>query len=971
MKLIIKKTQLFLLLFVFCLPVFSADYTQGNWQLSVNANGTVNISKSGKTLISNSQGSFKIGSTIYLQENCTNVQVSESSVNDNFGSGKCITITSKTNTNHTVTQKYYLYNDYILTDLTVSGTQFESNYMAPIKSSSSVTFLPSNNNKVLRVPFDNDKWAGYLANSFGTSTTSYEVTAIYNSDIQEGLVVGSIDHTQWKTGVKVESSGGNSINSLEIFGGITTTTGENGDTRDKLPHGAVQGTSVSSPKMFIGHFNDWRDGLELFGDVNAIFKPKLAWSGKKPFLWNSWGVIQDNINYSKARQVSDWIKNNLQKNSFVSEDNTVYINLDSYWDRLGGDALRYFVPWCENNGQKAGIYWAPFVNWHKSDSETVEGSTYKYSDIYVRANGAIQSIDGARCLDPTHPGTQDRIRYQLGQFRDWGYTFVKLDFMTHGAVEGAHYNPNCYTGIQAYNEGMAYIVEQLQGKMFINLSISPLFPGNYAHSRRIACDAYSLMNETKYTLNSTTYGWWLDHIYSYNDADHVVLTKNNPTEGENRARITSSAITGIFTIGDDYSDAGSSTGKDRSTRFLTIAAINEMARKTKAFRPLKSAEKSDPAEIFYQKTADGDTTYVAIFNYNDWTKNHTINFSDLGISGTYDVTELWSNTRTINTDSWSGSVNGKDCKILKINPLCTDPTDSDNDGVPDCYDPCPDTPAGKPVDENGCEIPLCEVSNVMINFEKTQLTSFPTDANIKSATVVANPDQTGYNRSEKYLHLETNATAGTGEALYGSGITLNFPSFNTDSKGRYMHIAFKTNTEKVEFYINGSWGPKFNPRTQVVNNGWFDYVIDLGSNTNLSQIKIMFDMRTGSSCDTSDPIGTTYNNHNKYMYIDEIELNNSSAPRSFVGCPPVAINSFETGHLTTYVNAGNQIVVNVPYPVYSELNKICVYNISGKKITEQALNGAETVIDTCLDAGVYLVQLFQDNSVKTAKVLVY
>ncbi len=77
--------------------------------------------------------------------------------------------------------------------------------------------------------------------------------------------------------------------------------------------------------------------------------------------------------------------------------------------------------------------------------------------------------------------------------------------------------------------------------MYINLSISPVFPAHYANSRRIACDAWNKIKDTEYTLNATSYGWWQDRIYNYNDADHIVLRE--ASEGENRARITSGIIT--------------------------------------------------------------------------------------------------------------------------------------------------------------------------------------------------------------------------------------------------------------------------------------------------------------------------------------------------------------------------------------------------------------------------------------------
>ena len=68
-------------------------------------------------------------------------------------------------------------------------------------------------------------------------------------------------------------------------------------------------------------------------------------------------------------------------------------------------------------------------------------------------------------------------------------------------------------------------------------------------------------------MNALSWGWWIDRIYQYNDADHVVL--RDATEGENRARITSSIITGLFITGDDYSDNGSEEVKNRARTTLS------------------------------------------------------------------------------------------------------------------------------------------------------------------------------------------------------------------------------------------------------------------------------------------------------------------------------------------------------------------------------------------------------------------
>ncbi|EGQ13772.1 alpha-galactosidase [Prevotella dentalis DSM 3688] len=60
------------------------------------------------------------------------------------------------------------------------------------------------------------------------------------------------------------------------------------------------------------------------------------------------------------------------------------------------------------------------------------------------------------------------------------------------------------------------------------------------------------------------------------------------TEGENRARITSSIITGLFITGDDYSDKGDENVKERARKYLTNPDVNMIAT-GRSFRPLGGA----------------------------------------------------------------------------------------------------------------------------------------------------------------------------------------------------------------------------------------------------------------------------------------------------------------------------------------------------------------------------------------------
>ncbi len=52
---------------------------------------------------------------------------------------------------------------------------------------------------------------------------------------------------------------------------------------------------------------------------------------------------------------------------------------------------------------------------------------------YATGTGNFESSDGGLAMDPTHPGTQQRIDYYVNLFTNWGFDFVKLDFLSHGS----------------------------------------------------------------------------------------------------------------------------------------------------------------------------------------------------------------------------------------------------------------------------------------------------------------------------------------------------------------------------------------------------------------------------------------------------------------------------------------------------------------------------------------------------------
>ena len=618
----------------------NVELTVDSWTIKYDSeSNAIDILKGDRLIYNDLYAVYKLSDTLISSKTYSYTKINKKNISDSFGQGFVYQViySSKEDLPDLI-HSFYLYQDkdFVLTEFELEDKiGVKTNYMAPVNLQNMEGVVEGGeNSRALFIPFDNDKWIRYQSHPLNfRKLTSYEVTAIFDNEKRDGIVVGSVEHDQWKTGIDLATEN-NQLSSLICYGGVANET-----TRDVKPHGFLKGKSVKSPKVFLGYFEDWRTGLEIYADANAIVSPPRKWVHAVPFGWNSWGVLQFDLTYDKALQVSDYFRDNLQNNNFSNADGLVYIGLDSGWNSFSEGELKAYADHCFENGQVPGIYWTPFTDWAKNPDRVFSAAPqYTYKDVYLYANGKPQELDGAYALDPTHPAVEEAMKEVSDLFRRTGFKYVKMDFMTHGAMEADKwYNESITTGLQGYNYGME-LLDKYFFDMYINLSISPIFPAQYAQSRRIACDAWNKIKDTEYTMNALSYGWWQDRIYSFNDPDHVVL--KDATEGENRARITSAVITGLFVLGDDYSEQGDKKAKERTLKYATNQQVNSLAN-GRAFRPVEgNGEKSE--NLFYRINEDG-TSDFAFFNYSEEDIFLNISVERLGLSSgcQYIVKELW------------------------------------------------------------------------------------------------------------------------------------------------------------------------------------------------------------------------------------------------------------------------------------------------------------------------------------------
>jgi hypothetical protein len=504
-----------------------------------------------------------------------------------------------------------------------------------LKGAGTVQIEGSKSLRVLHVPFDNDMWFRY--NSVAASDlkpgqmfTSDEVTSIYDNASRRALILGSITHDTWKTAIEAHAADGQ-LTDLDIYGGISSPTGVRTDTHDTVPHGIVHGAQVVSPRIFIGSFSDWRDGLEAYGAANAAIHAPLKWSAGPPMGWNSWAAYGGKINDHRYLGAAAFIRDKLVPLGFGNRK-VLYINLDAFWSNLDAvqlsDAVATIKAMQSPNGTRfePGIYWTPFAYWSDDLDAYVEGTymKYRYRDILLKSpdGSFLPKVDGGWAIDPSHPGAKARVAYYIQQFQKLGFQYLKIDFLSHGSLEGVHFDPSIQTGIQAYNLGMKQIVDETGNHMFISLSIAPLFPSGYGHARRLSCDTKGHISggdqSTEYMLNSLTYGWWTSKNLYITDPDHVVLGDNADlgarSVAEGKSRLLSAIISGGMIL-DSSRLADDPQGQELAQAVYGNRSWLAVAAEGKTFRPIEGNTGDKATDAFVRSSAHG--AYVALFNYDE------------------------------------------------------------------------------------------------------------------------------------------------------------------------------------------------------------------------------------------------------------------------------------------------------------------------------------------------------------------
>jgi alpha-galactosidase len=329
------------------------------------------------------------------------------------------------------------------------------------------------------------------------------------------------------------------------------------------------------------------------------------------------------------------------------------------------------------NGQKAGIYWIPGVEYPAVVANSpILGTPYHIQDILAvpyragNAFGASGTSPYHYKIDFTKPGAQEYINSVVNLFASWGIDSIKLDAVTPGS-----YSDDLSIDNRADVEAWAKAIAQSGRPIWFTISwaLDQDYLSTwqqYANARRIEGDIDCEGNcstITNWAMASWRFydlvGWQnaSGSTVGWNDLDSLEIM-NNTTSGlsyeERQSVVTLWAMANApMYLGGDLTTLDN-FGKE-------ILMNDEVLALDQSGHPAKQALGGDKP-VWVSDLGDGNY-YVAIFNLNAFPSRVTVPWSSLGFASAPKVRDLWNHIELGRHDSgFSATILGHGVRLLKV-----------------------------------------------------------------------------------------------------------------------------------------------------------------------------------------------------------------------------------------------------------------------------------------------------------------
>lgn len=486
---------------------------------------------------------------------------------------------------------------------------------------------------------------------------------IYNPESRKSLFFGALTSARFLTilylGEKPGAQNRSNINSYRIDSTGTTEI-QASDPESGLRKGPAENLielslpvspagTISSERLMFAVGNDYYRQLDNYGAAIRVLQHSRI-SPDNLLGWWSWTAYYARISEGNLWTNAQWLAEHLKNLGYD------YFHLDLGYGYARGEYdtpnaskfPRGMVPLTHKVcrlGLKMGFWTAPF---EVSDRAWV----YQQHKDWLVHNAQGEPIrigendeDGKEILfvlDSTNPAAQEYLRHTYRTLvKNWGATYIKLDFMDNTAIEGKYYRPNT-TALEAQRIGLQVIRQAVGEHVLLDKDGSPMLnPVGIVDDGRVSQDTGHSFERSKEAAPGIAARYYMNGNFFRDDPDAFTVSRQVILDGpihtpltlsEAEVSIVLAAVSGgMYEIGDDLPTLGADP--DRVT-LLSNPDLLQMAKLGVAALPLDllTYRSQDEQPGIFLLHEDARQSILAVFNWTKQPRSHTFTLPQLNLA---------------------------------------------------------------------------------------------------------------------------------------------------------------------------------------------------------------------------------------------------------------------------------------------------------------------------------------------------
>lgn len=243
---------------------------------------------------------------------------------------------------------------------------------------------------------------------------------------------------------------------------------------------------------------------------------------------------------------------------------TRYVQIDDGYQAFQGDWNDQDASWptpldviarkITSKGMEAGIWTMPF---HASTASRV---FREHPEWFVKGPDGKPLVakgwspppdDQWATLDTTQPAVLEHLKKIFRTFREWGYTYFKMDGLGFALVDGTRSDPNA-TSVSAFRQGLQAIRDAVPDSFLLACSQHFLPCVGLVDGARFSDDTHASHGPICRCFNQTLNRFWMFDWFAA-DPDVLIARQDRGTQtiGESRISVLSGILTGFSLTSDN------------------------------------------------------------------------------------------------------------------------------------------------------------------------------------------------------------------------------------------------------------------------------------------------------------------------------------------------------------------------------------------------------------------------------------